>query len=228
MCAFVFLLFVSCKERAEVYDLAICGSYAVPGMFCSDLKGDAVSCEVLDRDSYGRVLFTYKTESSITGLEEEAYVICQKYDANYVYFYEDIGYSFAEDYENDSTYLKEMNDWGKPLDENKLSRRQNAITLDLCIARDTIIDRRWSETQELCAAALHTDSSAIEPYGFVDYDGTGKELLLIAQNTDSLKLYFALLHTNDTVSVLEVAGRTVDQNELTNWKLENDWKYGLK
>ena len=219
------VLFASCSERSEFFDLAICGSYAVPGMYCDNLKGNSVSCTVIERDSYGRILFEYKTKSRITMQEEKAYVICQKYDSDYVYFYEDEGYSFANDYDNDIMNLKENNDWNKQFNEAKMSRRSNKTTFDLQIAEGTNLE--LSEIMELCARKLQVDSSEIELCGFVDRDSSGKELLLISKSNNQSQMYFALFNIDNTVAILEISNHTVSKSQLAKFKCENNWIYGF-
>ena len=79
------LLLAGCRSHDAQYDLAACGSYGVPGMFCLDLKEN--SCEVLAKDPYGRVLFRYTAYSVITKKIETAVVICQKSSSSNVCFY---------------------------------------------------------------------------------------------------------------------------------------------
>lgn len=224
LCFSAFLL-TSCTEKAEFYDLAVCGSYAVPGMFCNELKGGTVSCDVVEKDAYGRLLFAYTTYSNLTNREETAYVVCQKYDADYVYFYEDIGYLFAADYAHDAAHLKSRNDWDMPLDETKMSRRKNKVTVDLCIAKDT--DQRWSNTEKACAEVLGIEPAKIEPYGFVDSDANGHEITLIRCGDEQSDAYFTMTLTDGTASVLKIADQTINQAQLTAWKHECGWVYGF-
>ena len=74
--AFLFVMvcsFSACSDESEDMKLAVCGSYAVPGMFCHDLKGGTYSCDVIERDSYGRILFLYETASVITEKNEKIF-----------------------------------------------------------------------------------------------------------------------------------------------------------
>ncbi len=223
LCSSIFLL-TSCNVKSEFYDLAICGSYAVPGMYCDDLKGNSVSCDVIEKDLYGRILFKYETNSIITSQNEIAYVICQKYDSDYVYFYEDECYLFAKDFEKDSIELKEKNDWNKQLDESKMSRRENKLTFDLQIANSQNLS--LSEIEEICASKFQVDSSDIELQGFVDCDSSGKELLLISNSNSEPKMYFVLINNYNT-AVLEATDQMVNQSQLAEFKRENSWVYGF-
>lgn len=87
--AFLFAVLLplsGCVDESENLKLAACGSYAVPGMFCHDLKGGTFTCNVVERDSYGRILFWYETTNIITRNKEKVYLICQEMDSKYVYF----------------------------------------------------------------------------------------------------------------------------------------------
>ena len=124
------ILITGCTRISVDKELAACGSFAVPGMFCSDLKGGSFSCKVLERDTQGRILFSYETTSCITNNWEQAYVICQRSDPSAVYFYEDICYILAAD-TADLEVLKTANDWNKPLNEEKLAKREYGVSADL-------------------------------------------------------------------------------------------------
>ena len=78
----IILLFAvsGCRSRSQELDLAICGSYAVPGMFCWDLKGGTFDVEVLETDEEGRILFSYSAENIITHQIDTALVVCKKID----------------------------------------------------------------------------------------------------------------------------------------------------
>lgn len=54
------LMFTGCLSQSESHNLAVCGSYAVPGMICYELKGNTFNCEVIEKDTYGRILFLIK------------------------------------------------------------------------------------------------------------------------------------------------------------------------
>ena len=121
------LLFSGCMSESEELKMAACGSFAVPGLVCHDLKGGSFNCKVTQRDDFGRVLFLYETVNVITGNQEKAYVICQRMDSDRVYFYEDICYESLADGTADLDQLKLVNDWGKPLNTEAMSGRKYRI-----------------------------------------------------------------------------------------------------
>jgi len=92
--------------------------------------------EILETDSFGRILFNYASLIPLSGCEgESAYLICHYYDDKYVYFYEDsylyYGLKTTEPSEeevnkakDDLESLKQANDWNKPLDADKCVRKE--------------------------------------------------------------------------------------------------------
>lgn len=130
-------LFISCSAISPTMTLAVCGSYAVPGMFTAELKGNHYSCEILEEDDYGRVLFEFKGDSVLSGNEETAVVICQKYDEEYVFFLEDRCYCLNPSDPSDVDQLKQENAWNKPLELEKMSRRQIRVSSDLFLMTES-------------------------------------------------------------------------------------------
>ena len=81
-------------------------------------KGPMV--KILEKDMYGRVMFIYHEKDLV-----EAYtlLISQKIDNDNVYYYEDINYitKLSSNFTfEEIANLKELNDWGQPLNEKKL------------------------------------------------------------------------------------------------------------
>ena len=112
-------LLSGCGSTNKRDHLVACGSYAVPGMDCSDLKGNHYTCEMLEEDSYGRVLFSYEIYNVVSGKEENALIVCQLMDGEDVYFYEDVCFLIGDYNDEDIVQIKEKNDWErKPNPEN--------------------------------------------------------------------------------------------------------------
>ena len=80
-----------CSNVDKILELRVCGSYAIPGMLMFDTKGTAQTCDKVETDSVGRTLFKLAGTNMVTGIHETYYVICQKIDSKYVYFYERLG-----------------------------------------------------------------------------------------------------------------------------------------
>lgn len=219
--------FASCGEVRLDSKLAICGAYSVPGMFCSDLKGDAISCNIIEEDPEGRVLFEYASTSIVTGLRESALVICQHSDDEYVYFYEDICYCLDDKDQLTIEVLKEENDWGQPLDYSKMSRRKVKVSFDLFILTDSELE--YTKLLDVSSKAIKIDNSQIEALCFVDHDSAGHVLYyLIPDLSVTTHTYLVLFDSRYNASVLEVMDKKIDQAAIALFKRENGWIYGFK
>lgn len=80
----------------------------------------------IETDSYGRDYYIYRTYSIMWAQEIEIHVISQKSDRKNVYYYEDLCYMMENPdgeplYSEDVEAFKERNDWGKPLNADKMS-----------------------------------------------------------------------------------------------------------
>ncbi|MBQ2667822.1 MAG: hypothetical protein IJF56_04260 [Clostridia bacterium] len=128
---FMICTLTACKSVSQEISLAACGSFAVPDIYTFDLKGGSFSCEVLETDTYGRILFKYTTFSETTGEPEKtAYVICQKYDQKHVYYYTDVCYTF-EDAADELEKLKTANDWNCEWNDEKVTCHGYTVSFDL-------------------------------------------------------------------------------------------------
>lgn len=218
-------LLSSCKlGTSQNMELAVCGSYAVPGMFCYELKGGTYSCEILEEDSQGRILFEYVAKDHISSTEKTAYVICQGIDSEYVYFYEDICYAFSPADEEALKALKEQNHWDLPLEQERMSRRKNSVTLDLFISLDC--DLEYSKVRDACCKELGIEASQIKELCFLDGNGASQELyLLCAEEQESQRSYFVFADISYSVSVMEIPEQQISTEEIMEFKEVNGWKY---
>lgn len=177
------VLLTGCKTDYRPHHLVTCGSHAVPGMYCFDLKGRSYTCEELEEDSYGRVLYTYVTFNIVSEKEEKALIICQQMEGDYVYFYEDMCFLIGEYSEEDIEQLKERNDWEKTLDYDKMTKREEVISLDHCLIMRSELDY-WA-VKEACCEAVGISKSQVN------------DLDLCYANEKGYKLYFLPLQTEE-------------------------------
>jgi hypothetical protein len=225
---FIFIVlntFSSCSARADIHlELALCGSYAVPGMFCADLKGGVSNTTVLEKDDYGRIMFTYSAPNMITQETGTALVICQQIDREYVYFYEDICY-ILQDYDGDAAEtLKAQNDWNCPLDYTKVSKRANEISFDLFIVTDSALP--YGRVLEAVSGALKTGTDQISELQFIDMDSSGNQLFWCsAAANGGSKSYILLVSCGGDVAVMELQDNVVAADEIADFKAENGWTY---
>ena len=220
----ILLLLCSCGRANENLELALCGSYAVPGFFSSDLKGELPSVEVLETDEYGRTLFEFTAISSVSGEKETALVICQKRDGDFVYFYEDICYRVAPYEDQDISELKAQNDWTKKLDMWKMSRRKNQITFDLCIRADHGF-KNGQVAKEFCEY-MEIERDDINNLNFQDISSSGHGLFHVHISSDNEpRHYFVIVSPEYDISVLEVTGTIPSSTEISGFKIASGWGY---
>lgn len=205
-------------------DLTVCGSYAVPGMFCYAFKGDYCSVNVIERDEQNRILFEYNCYSVIEEKEKKAYVICQKYDSNYVYYYEDICFSFSDDEETLSE-LKAQNDWGKSLNQSKMSRRKCDFTFDLEIIKASELD--YGEAREVCAKTFGINEEKIAELCFIDSDSAGNEMCFLKTASDEEKKYLVVINKDYEIDYLCLTEDLLETEDFIEFKKRVGWVYGF-
>lgn len=220
-----FLLLAGCEPQTRSRELAICGTYAVPGLALGDLKGGTYSVGILEEDAYGRYLYEFAAENVVTGEWSTALVICQKIDTEYVYYYEDECFLLPGYGEYDIETLKAKNDWDEPLDESRLSRRKNQTSVDLYIIMDTPLDVQKIRTA--FAAKKGIMESDIVNYCILDVDNAGHELFWFrVYENGQPEDYFAVVDPAYTVECLRVTGYAFDISELIALKQTAGWVYG--
>lgn len=221
----VVLLLPSCKsEYPDHFALVTTTAFAVPCMFCSDLKQNI--CEVVEVDSYGRVLYSVTKNCVFLSEKETILVIMQKYDDKNVFFYEDICYAIEDGCEETKTVLKEQNDWNLPFNESKMSNRKRKSTLDNFLVVDSGEDYKkvLSEWNEGIGKRL-IDSS------FSDYDGVSHVLyvLVVENETQQKECYFSITDTGTyETKYLKIEDLIDYSEELIAFKQSCGWHYGIK
>ena len=202
-----------------------CAAYAVPFMFNKDLRSN-VEREV-ERDEYGRVLFTYYAYSALTDDYKEVAVICQNHDANYVYFYEDICYTYPDYSDEDLENLKTANDWNHPLNEKKMSRRLYKTTLDGVINVNKILE--YSKVREACINYVPIKNAMLSECVFDDINHQSQHEMYYVQVADEnsqIYKYLAIINKEYNVYLLPMETDFVSNTEIANFKTKSGWKYG--
>lgn len=227
LCA-ILMCFSSCGLKNNMGQHMWCmigAAHAVPGMFGSDTKGDHYA--FIEKDSYGRVLFSYKNYCSLSDQNVTAYVICQKYDKKYVYFYEDICYLKGEITEDQIEELKQLNDWDEEPDAKKMSRRQCNLSFDLFITD-------FSELEYLRLTAkvkkhFEWDDSQYIGLNYDDSDYAGHELYIVVGMDDSgvKQKYFCIINENYNIASLQITDENEALKLLPEFKQNNGWIYGF-
>ena len=199
----ILLGLTGCATGEKTSQLAICGSFAVPGMLCTDLKGGSYECTVMEEDAQGRVLYMYVAQSVITGKKEKAAVICQRRTSDAVYYYEDVCYLTGEWTRDEIVHLKENNDWNQPLDSSKMTGKSNKTTLDgFAVA---IGNLEYKRVKQVCCTEIGIEQAKIAELCFLDTNDTGMELywLIVNEGVDE-KCYFVVSDSSYEITWLEI------------------------
>ena len=218
------IILTGCGGHAQSLDLAICGSYAVPGMMCSDLKGGSFQYSIIESDSQGRILFSYTTSSIITQKEETAIIVCQAIDSDYVYFYEDQCYLLGEVTDEDIEKLKAHNDWGEELDFKKMARRTIAISFDLFLITDSNL--YYNDILSAISDEFQIPESDIKVVCFLDKSPSGQELNWVEiQKENSTQKYYMIINTDYELWYVEVDEDDTDLSTVVTFKQDSGWDY---
>ena len=217
----VMITLSSCMRADRFLELALCGSYAVPGMYDFDLKGQT-SPVVLEEDGQGRILFEFTRQNSITGENGTALVICQHIDADYVYYYEDLCYLYNCTLEEDIALLKSQNDWGLPLDFEKMSVRPNKISMDLFIVPGRVL--KWENIQGTIQLGLKDLQETLLDSILLDVNPDGYELYWITAIADGVKTYYyAIIDTDYNIAFLPMENPVIVPDEIATFKDDSRW-----
>lgn len=218
----VLVVCIGCGKQYLGDSLAICGSYAIPGMFCFELKGGTYRYEVLEEDAYGRILFSYTTQHCVTDQEETAVVICQAMDSDYVYFYEDICWIIGEHTEDDIAALKEQNDWEQELNFDKMSKRQDKVTFDYWIDVEKVLDTNL--LKEKCNEKMKLPEYSIKSLSLVDKNNMDYELRLLTFEKDGIEEeYYILANPDYEIAYMDAGEEPVDRDTLVAFKKAFGW-----
>lgn len=218
---FLMLTTSSCMRAGQFLELILCGAYAVPGMFQQDPKGGSLKSNVIEEDSEGRILFELTGRNVISGVRETALVICQHIDADYVYFYEDECYLYPGYTDADIDLLKTQNDWGLPLDRDKMTVRPNVISLDLCIMPDLLLTPQ--EAEEVLGKEM---GIAVWDFQLLDVNPVGYALYWVCPEENPQECYLAIISPTRKVSFLAVTEGRLSPDAIAAFKRENGWFSG--
>ena len=229
---------VSCEDLSHFGPPVL--AYYVPTFGTPDTK-DLITHE-LDEDEYGRILFIFWTNGSHHtgyGYNENDVVlaIMQKSDRSNVYFYEDSFFIILPDGKDPESIdvnsqeileLKEANDWGKELNESKLSKREIKITFDLYYFPRL---PAWCDHNSDYGKKMLKDFEYVHSFndskGFF-YDCDGEKLLywVYAESDEGRKNYFCICTSDNQYSYMEITDIYSYQEDLAEFKKANGWNYG--
>lgn len=225
-------------EYPELYTEAVNSLLSVIGWHS---HGDS-RVKIIEEDAFGRVLFSYYDDKSYyCGEDIIGYLICQKVDETYVYYYPDYNYilnewnhiniPFSEEEIED---LKTRNDWGKEINEEKLIKYE--ITRK---KKDPNVKIEKKDFEALIRKVTKDHGRNVEepiPYPSIVYltsDSYGRMLYYVEvdlsddskENTDfTLAIIFNPDGTYDEATcVLELNDFYHEQDNLKEFKERNGW-----
>ena len=205
------------------------GSNAVPGMSGHDSY--KIDTEVIEKDEYGRIMILYKTYSGITEKNESAVVICQKYDKNKFYIYEDKCYIIGKYTDNDIEELKTANDWGEKIDLSKASTRNIKFSLNNHIIRDSCFDIQvpkdlfgYIERK----IGLEDGEVKYSDLDLTDCNGKANLYVLRTRDQQAPEVYFVIASKSKNgegydISFMKITDKYDFARELHAFKTENGW-----
>ena len=189
--------------------------------------------EILEKDDYGRTLYTYYE----TSRAEKNLVISQYSEEDYVYYYEDFNFLQKEGRrtafsEEESDYLKSLNDWGKELDLDKcvkkrIVRKKQSIPCDEKIIEEKVV-QRFNEKGECFQTDLNyltsDNSGNFLVYGDVSIKNVSGALIYFVIFIDADCEKFNFLVVSEIYSYQEeLLGKYSYQEKLKTFKAENGW-----
>lgn len=210
---------------SQELELEICGAYAVPGMLHFDLKGTETSCSLIEEDSKGRILFELSGCNMISGENTSYLVICQAIDLEYVYFYEDICYIEKTEHSETLQNFKDMNDWGKPVDQERASFRPKKASFDLYIIPSRTL------SSDAVASAFYAETGAkLKDIGnsfLLDISPSGQELHCVKKDTSSAeKAILFIVSEHMECTFVTTTCLKLDGTDIENLKKMAKWQYG--
>ena len=222
-------IFCSCRPTnaliLEKVGLRFVGGVSLPGMFSSDRRG--TTCKIIEKDNQGRTLFEYGHINTITNNPIDVLSICQvnDYDNEYVYFYEDIHFLICPYDKDDLELLKQRNDWNKPLDYSKMSRRDYDLgTSHFGPAFD---NRSAAEIRDIFANHAQIDESYIKGRLFVDVSNEHQVLYLVKTVINDTQEFYILYmdkHGNNVRS-MKIENNIIDYEAFIQFKKDCGWAY---
>lgn len=188
--------------------------------------------EVLEADRYGRELFVYTPDSGgklfeYTPSDIHFYGICQSYNDDTVYCYEDYCFLLSrEEYllENNALEnLKRINDWDAPL---SLEKASNVKTPDTWNGPDY----DWVDAGKIVSNYILAEGDEEDNLQAINVDGNGKQMFFstIRSATDIRRYYFVLLHQvphRSEPCFFEVQDIFNYAEQLHEFKEDNEWKF---
>ena len=239
-------------DYPDLYTVAVNNFFGCNGYIANENPFDP-DINVIETDSYGRVLFTYdEWMNDLDGTDLVACFVMQHSDGEYVSYYEDgcaLIYPRPDDTmtppEDELTALKERNDWDLPLDDAKCTQKRITTRHESAIAdygelletiTNTYAEQLIPESGERTIYRYSRFSTA-DAYGRELYcvfalsrDRYGDGLGNLASVTDYY--HFAVIIPPDGSHDMQTCIRPITSflegnSVLSQFKTDNDWDLSL-
>ena len=213
-------------EDEELFTVAV---HSVLGADGFVWKGDRPMLEVIEEDNFGRKLFLYYEKDAISPY---SMIISQKTSGDYVYYYSD--YNFICNFKNkfsdeDVEALKQRNDWGKSLQEDKMICKK--------ISKEKVYpEYDYGKVSEALSKVMNTGEESIQ-FNYVTSDAFGRSLYYLSLLDDFEKTvnsegefeyeYYLVILQNDYAynenSMIKLNDNYHYQEQLSEFKKLNNW-----
>ncbi len=258
-------------EHADLYTVAVNNILSAQGLFSNGEVSYDPEIKIIETDEYGRTLFYYNEflDYYDKGFQYDenhlnfyyAILIMQQSKDGFVYYYEDLCYEthlvlnvlnynqFKIDEEltsKDFTTLKELNDWNKPINEDKcvkkeITTRKNEPSLDISektfrkITREyaTKLGDKGNDTIHRYSTYLTSDCYGRELYYVwgISRDVYGEG---ISPTSATQYFHFAIIFNpdgsyNSDTCITEIENIMLFKDDLVLLKSKNQWNqpYGI-
>lgn len=223
------LITTSCFSPSEAIrekaGLKTCGSLSLlPSVWCDDTR--CIGSDIIEKDEYGRILFEFRHLSDISGESLHCLVICQinDYGNECVYYYEDMNFLIYPYSTEELEHLKQINDWNKPLDYSKMSKREYRLTHNLHFSVDYPVERR--EAVEAIVDYFDIDRSFYSEYILLDALGNQQLAHIIITRNGVDERYIVYMETGGkNIHYLKIENDTVDYAAYRQFKIDCGWAY---
>ncbi len=200
------------------------------------------SVKELEKDEFGRVLFSLTVTPRNNNSEYASYVvIMQGYTNGGVLYYEDVAYYAGDENEKNTALLKTTNDWNTPIDEAKTTIRRIHMEYPpgegiyfgstLNETGKSKPKMSWHDYTMIVCSALNINDSDYEVL-ISDYDESGKWLLCVNEKSNGRAKYFVLADETRVLSYIKNIEDEIIDNEIIfdiiDMKHSSGWNYSFK
>ena len=239
-------------DHPDLYTVAVNNVFGIDGKYSNGEVTKNPRIEVIETDDYGRTLFFY---NELYGTQIEygmAFVISQKTEDGFVYYYQDDCYLPYFDSEHDLDVimenidrgviemLKERNDWNMELNESKCTKSE--FTKEKPKGKvDTFSIEHDKKIEEYAKANGVDESATVNSsyFKFCNSDYEGKELFYVSGNimktdengkTISESFVYAVIFGADgnivENGIVEIKNPRTSHELIKTLKEQTGWIYG--